>query len=167
MGRRPLPAGVVELRGNPSRLTPEQIEKRRDQARPATAEPPDDLTRFEAQVWKAHAPELARLGMLSVLDTTSFLLNVVTPAAIALEARQHLRPSKRDGTPDKRRRELGIIVPDRKYGGQKRHPALSVLMHAAKEYRQGCAAFGLTPLSRVALPAPVDDHDDDADLFDA
>lgn len=166
MGRRPLPAGVIELRGNARKLSSAELERRRDHARPATGEPPEDLTRFELAIWRAHAGELARLGLLTVLDTTSFRLNVVAPGAIALEALEILRPSKADGTPDRRRRHLAVVVPDRKYGGTKRHPALSIFMQASKEYRQGCAAFGLTPSSRVGLRATPPDTDEDEDLFD-
>ncbi len=167
MGRRPLPAQVIQLRGNARKLTREQIEARRDHARPASGVAPDDLTRHEAAVWRAHAGELARLGILTVLDEHSFRLLVVTPGAIALEALEALRPAKSDGTPDRRRKDLAVIVPDRKYGGVKRHPALSVFFQAVKEYRAGCSVFGLTPSSRVSLrTAPPELEDDDADLFE-
>lgn len=167
MGRRPLPANVVALRGNPSKLSREELEARRDHARPATGEPPEGLTRHELDVWRAHAGELARLGLLTVLDEHAFRLLVVTPGAIALEALEAIRPAKADGTPDRRRKVLAVVVPDRKYGGIKRHPALSVFFQAVKEYRAGCGAFGLTPSARVSLRAAPPDSDEDADLFDA
>lgn len=166
MGRRALPAGVIELRGNASKLSRVELDSRRDHARPATGEQPDDLTRHEATVWAAHAAELARLGLLSVLDEHAYRLLVVTPGAIALEALEALRPSKADGSPDRRRRLLAVVVPDRKYGGLKRHPALSVFFQAAKAYRDGCREFGLTPFARVSLRAAPPDTDDDGDLFD-
>lgn len=160
-----MPANVVELRGNPSKLSRDELDRRRDHARPVAGEPPEGLTRLELVVWRAHAGELARLGLLTVLDEVSFRLTVVAPGAMALQALEDLRPSKADGSPDRRRQVLELVVPDTKYGGTKRNPALSAYMQAMKEYRAGAAAFGLTPTSRVGLPTAPPDQEDDRDLF--
>lgn len=163
-----MPANVVELRGNPSKLSKAELERRRDQARPSTGEPPEGLTRHELEVWRAHAGELARLGLLTELDELSFRLLVVGPGAIALMALEEIRGTKADGTPDRRRRRFSVVVPDHHHGGTKRHPALSVYFQALKEYRAAATAFGLTPSARIGLPTGAPDtDDDDEDLFDA
>lgn len=158
MPRKPGPvpqsADVVEIRGNRSKLTKEQIEQRRAQevkARPLRARPPADLSPLERECWDAHAPELQRLGLLSTLDAGSFRL-ACTSYAIAVSALLEMRPKKADGTPDARKKGVAVVDVDRNHGGMlKKHPAVEVYFRAAADYRRWAIEFGLTPSSRIGL----------------
>lgn len=171
-GRKPLPAAVHVLRGNRSKLTAEELEeRRRSEIRPNPISPrrPRDLSRDEAECWDAHAPELDRLGLLTVLDGVSFRMLVCQPYAIAREARRLMGPRRADGEPDGRRRRFELVVVDDR-GALRRHPAFMIWKQAIDQYRTGCTEFGLTPSSRVGLRpgAPigvVPDEDDDAAFF--
>lgn len=72
VGRRPVPTALKVLRGNPG--------QRRLNAHepipppPATADPPADLPEAARVIWQAHAPELVRLGVLTVVDRDEFAL---------------------------------------------------------------------------------------------
>lgn len=64
MGQRPVPTVLKILRGNPGkkRLPREPKPERTD------ATPPPDLAPGALAIWQDHAPELARLGLLTVID---------------------------------------------------------------------------------------------------
>jgi phage terminase small subunit len=169
-GRPRIPTNVHELRGT---LPKVEIERRRAEeihARPLRPVKPADLTRFEAECWDLHAAELDHLGLLSVLDAGSFRL-ACAAYALAVECLEAMRPAKGDGTPDRRRRSLDVVIPDKKYGGVKRHPALGTHLAAAREYRAWCTSFGLVPAARLVLRpgtlgAAERRPDDDDDAFD-
>jgi phage terminase small subunit len=71
VGRRPAPTALKVLRGNPGqrRLQHEPVP-----AAPATADPPAGLPEAALLIWQAHAPELVRLGVLTVVDRDEFAL---------------------------------------------------------------------------------------------
>lgn len=182
MPRRPGPvpyrAEVIDLHGNASKLSREEIERRRAsevKARPMSARAPADLSPHARECWQTHAPELVKLGLLSVLDSGAFRL-ACESYALALYALESMRPTRADGEPDGRTTRLSPIDVDRVHGGQPRkHPGFSVFNMAQNAYRGWCVEFGLTPSSRVGLrpgamlPAGSDgaegaDSDDD-DFF--
>jgi phage terminase small subunit len=173
-GRKPLPASVIRLHGNRSKLSKEELaERERSEVRPNPVSPkrPRNLSPHERMVWDLHVEELDRLGLLTVLDGLSFRLLVCQPGALALTAWEAMRPSKADGSPDARRREPQVVRVDSR-GDLRRHPAFIVWKQAAAEYRAGCQEFGLTPSARVGLrpSAPIGtvaDDDDDTAFFGA
>lgn len=157
-GRKPGPlphsADVIELGGNRSKLSAEEIERRREsevKARPLHLDPPEHLSPFARECWQQHAPELEALGLLTVLDAGSFTLACET-YALAREALEAMRPKKADGTADGRTHRREILEVDRGHGGQlRKHPAFSIYNMAQNAYRGWCAEFGLTPASRISL----------------
>lgn len=157
-GRKPGPtphsAEVIELHGNPSKLSKQEISDRRAREvkpRPIAPKVPPDLHPYARECWEQHARELQALGLLTVLDSASFRL-LCEWYAIALEALEALRRRKRDGTVDQRTRRYDVIQADPSHSGVlRRHPALLVLKQATAEYRGLCREFGLTPSSRVGL----------------
>lgn len=172
-GRPAQSAKVIELRGNRSKLSKKEIAER-DAAevkpRPVSTKAPADLSPDELECWNLHASELNALGLLTVLDIASFRLLVCQPYEMAKVARASMlmQPTKKDGTPDGRRKPtLAVVAEDTAHGGGlKRHPAFLVWKQSLELYRMGCAHFGLTPSSRVGLRpgAPVGaGHDDDDD----
>lgn len=174
-GRRPEPATIHRLRGNPSGLSEEELQRREaSEVKPHPIAPtaPRDLSHLERECWEMHAAELDRLGLLTLLDGASFRLLVCQPFEMAILARDSMRPRKKDGTPDLRKRALDLIIADPDHGGGlRRHPGFLVWKQAVAEYRAGCRDFGLTPMSRVGLRAgapigsEVDDDDNDSAFF--
>lgn len=170
-----MPATIHRLRGNPSKLSAEELEEReRSEVKPNPVAPrrPADLSPLERECWEQTAPELDRLGMLTVIDGGSFRLLVCQPYEMAVLARESMRPVKADGTPDRRKRSLELVIADPDHGGGlRRHPGFLIWKQAIAEYRAGCAKFGLTPSDRVGLRAgaPIgsvpDDDDNDAAFF--
>lgn len=170
-GPRPMPADVVELHGNRSKLSKAELEERRastPQPRPLAPKPPSDLSPVARGVWTHHAAELEHLGLLTVLDGLSFRL-ACECAALALAGLASMRPTKKDGTPDARRKGYEVVIPDPAHGGFRRHPGFLIWRQAQADYRAWCGEFGLTPLSRVGLrpAAPVGTVPDDAEDDDA
>lgn len=153
-GPVPASADVIEIRGNAGKLSKEEIERRRQQevrARPLRVKAPADLSPVELECWNLHAPELQRLGLLSVLDAGSFRL-ACTAYALAISALVELRPKKADGTPDGRKKGFSVVDVDKVHGGMlKKHPAVEVYFRAADQYRRWAIEFGLTPSSRIGL----------------
>lgn len=158
MPRRPGPtphtADVVRLHGNRSKLTDEEIAEREAaevKARPLRRGMPKDLSPYAEECWRELAPELEHLGLLSVLDGPGFRLACET-YALARYALDELRARKADGTVDGRTKRRSVIEVDVAHGGNlRRHPAIMVYSQAAKEFRQWCVEFGLSPSARVSL----------------
>lgn len=153
-GPAPLPSNVVALRGNPG--------KRHRDPEPAPVDagldPPDHLTPGARAFWKKHAPEVARLGMLTVNDVPTFSLLAEAWAAV-LAAKVELVPKKG--------MNLRVTTTDRAHGGEKRkHPAWQIYRDAVAQYLGLAREFGFSPSSRVGLPAVGADGDEDDDLFD-
>lgn len=173
MGRRPESATIHRLRGNPSKLTEEELAAREaSEVKPNPVAPhrPADLSPLERQCWDAHAPELDRLGLLTVLDGSSFRLLVCQPFEMAVLARDSMRPKKADGSADRRRRDLELVIADPDHGGGlRRHPGFLIWKQAVAEYRSGCRDFGLTPSARVGLRSgqPIGSEPDDDDNDEA
>lgn len=172
-----LPADVIELRGNRSKLSETELEERRAQevkARPLRPEAPKDLSPHARECWRTLAPELEKLGLLSVLDGPGFRLACET-YALALYALEELRAKKADGTPDRRARRPSLLDEDRAHGGMtKKNPAFAIYAQASREFRAWCVEFGLSPSARVSLRpgahgAPSEGaesgEDDDAAFF--
>jgi P27 family predicted phage terminase small subunit len=161
-GPKPLPSNVVALRGNAGK-----------RARPSEAKPkpiapaaPAWLTELAVEVWKHHAPELERLGLLTALDREAFAF-ACTDAAAAVEALESMTVIEKVGR--KTRRRLVLIDVDPGHEGRlRRHPAWIVYRQAAEGYARWCARFGLTPSDRVGLGGDEggDGADANADLYD-
>lgn len=153
-GPKPHSADVIELGGNRSKLSAEEIERRRAEEvkpRPLRPEPPEWLSPFALECWQMHAPELEHLGLLTRLDAGAFVL-ACEAYGLAREALEELRVKKADGTPDQRTKRRTVVDVDRVHGGMlKKHPAFSVFTQSSNLYLRFCGEFGLTPSSRVSL----------------
>lgn len=154
-GPAPLPSNVIQLRGNPG--------KRKRDAEPlpkgAGLDPPADLTPSGRTFWRRHAPELARLGLLTVNDVDSF--------AACCEAWAFMQQAKTELRGSSKTANAKVTTSDRAHGREvRKHPAFTVYKQAEASYLAWAREFGLTPSSRVGLPGPGDDGDDDDDLFE-
>lgn len=99
------------------------------------------------KMWRAWAPELQRLGLLTPLDAPMFTLTCVWAGA-ALDAAAMLR-------------EEGIVVADARGRGMVKHRALTVLRAASVELRQLSRSFGLTPADRAGLSLRLPEGEED------
>lgn len=168
MGRHPEDAKVIRMHGN------DRLADKREQAtprpHPVAPRAPKELSFHARECWEGHAPELERLGLLTVLDGGAFRF-ACESYAMAVSALLEMRPKKKDGSPDRRSRQLQVVVDDKVHGGIKRHPAFLVYRQAVGDYRDWCARFGLTPRDRINLRpgAPIgaepDEGDGDDDAF--
>jgi P27 family predicted phage terminase small subunit len=155
-GPRPLPSNVVELRGNPGKR------KRPAEPQPFTAADPDKppawLFPAARDVWSELAGEVARMGLLHKVDEHALAFGCVELALAQLALRKMGASARRNPS---------IVTADRAHGGEPRlHPALRAYRQHADGYLKWCKEFGLTPSSRVGLPAPDgDDGDEDEDLL--
>lgn len=171
-----LPANVVRIRGNASKLSAEELEAREAEevkARPLRPGPPAHLSPHARECWQKIAPELEHLGLLTVLDGPGFELACET-YALAKYALEELRPKKADGTPDGRKKHPELLDVDRAHGQMtKKNPAFAVYAQASREFRAWCVEFGLSPSARASLrpgargavAGEVPDREDDDDAF--
>lgn len=149
------PAEVHDL-ANRSKLSEEELAARRaeeDRLRPRPIVPkkPADLSPYASEAWDLHAPELERLGLLTMLDGGGFALACET-FALARYALEELRPRKADGTVDQRTRRREVVERDNAHGGMlKKHPAATVFLQAQAAYLRWCSEFGLTPAGRLGM----------------
>lgn len=155
-GPRPLPSNVVELRGNPGKR------KRGPEPEPEDAPltPSEDLelTPKAAAFWKKHAPEVSRLGMLTVSDVPTF--------ALLCEAWAFVQVSKA-GMRSTGKANVRVSTTDRAHGNeQRKSPLWQVYREAVQQYLAIAREFGFSPAARVGLPAPEPDGDEDDDLYD-
>lgn len=155
------PSNVVELRGNPSRLSAEEIEERKAEevpARPMRPAPPADLLPYARECWDRLVPELDHLGLLTTLDRESLEM-ACNNYALAKYALEEMRPRKGDGTIDKRTRRPEVLDIDKVHGGMfKKHPAAAIFFQAQREFRAWCIEFGLSPSARASLRPAAGQH---------
>lgn len=155
-GPAPLPADVIELHGNKSKLSKEELEQRRaDEAavRPAPIRPkkPEWLSTYASEAWDQHAPELERLSLLTKIDAASFAM-AMESFALARYALEDLRRRTSTGAIDGRTKKLTTTEVDRVHGGMlKKHPSVAVFTAAQAAYLRWCVEFGLTPSARMGL----------------
>lgn len=150
-GPAPKPTNLVLLQGNPGKR------KRAAEPKPAPVvdvRPPPGLSTDAGKLWKKLAPELARVGLLTVADLAAFesLCELYSLRCAALRAL---------------RKGAGYVVltADRAHGGEpRRHPALLILRQFDDGFRAWSKEFGLTPSARVGLPAAGGDDEAEDDL---
>lgn len=150
------PTKIVELFGNPGKR------KRGAEPQPAAASiaPPADLTPLARQFWNAQAPEVARLGMLTINDVPTFAMLCESWAAY-----QQAKRAMQSRSTGPKATNIAVTTTDRAHGNEKRkHPAWQIFRESAALYHSLAKDFGFSPSARVGIPAaPV--SDDDEDLF--
>ena len=142
-GRKPTPAALKRLRGNPGRrpIAPE--------VKACAGEPPMPATLSDGakDIWRTLAPELVNMGVLSIVDGGLFAC-YCTALADFNAANEVLA------------RE-GYLV-ESPNGYQVQHPMLSIRKNAAREIARIAPEFGLSPSSRTRVhaepPTPADEQ---------
>ncbi len=148
MGRRgppPKPARVKLLEGNPGKRPLKGDGPKPQPVRPTC---PDWLTDAAKAEWRRLAPELQKLGLLTLLDRAAFA-GYCQSYGHWLEAETVLRKQGRlYVTPSGRVRE---------------RPEVEIARKSLQLMRAFAVEFGLSPTARgrMSLPAPIDDEDDE------
>lgn len=142
-GPLPKPSHLKVLTGNPGNRPLNENEPQ-----PAKGEPvmPDWLTGRAASAWRELVPELARIGLLTVVD--GHALAVYCEAwATYVEASERVR------------RE-GVLVESYR-GGMAKNPAAQIMRDSADLMLKVGSQFGLSPATRARLTIPDDGSDQD------
>jgi P27 family predicted phage terminase small subunit len=150
MGQRgptPKPSHLKVLEGNPGKRPLNQNEPKPKKKAPTCPKHLDPIAKKE---WKRIAPELERLGLLTVVDgaTLEMCCTAYSRWMMAEEAiMKHLVEKK----------SLTFITPS---GYPQQIPEIGIANQAMKLYKQLAAEFGLTPASRsrINLPKPPQEN---------
>lgn len=140
-GPLPKPTHLKVLTGNPGNRPLNENEPQ-----PAKGEPtmPKWLKGRAAAAWKEIVPELARIGLLTVVD--GHALAVYCEAwATYVQASEIVRAE-------------GILV-DSYRGGKAKNPAAQIMRDSADLMMKVGGQYGLTPATRTRLQVPGDDKD--------
>jgi P27 family predicted phage terminase small subunit len=141
-GRKPKPTELKRLAGNPGkRALP------KNEPRPADTMPkcPSHLAKAAKKKWRELAPELHRLGLLTIVDQMA-LAAYCQAWASWIEAEKHLEDEGR--------------VIDTDYG-QQQNPWVHVSAKAVKQMQSFGAEFGLSPSTRSRVNTkPESKHED-------
>lgn len=137
-GPPPKPSVIRELEGNPGGL-PVNRQEPKPQA-VLSIDPPDHLDEEEKMLWRSIAPEMVRLGLLTVVD--------VVPFSRYIEALKQYRQAKRQLN--------GILMitlrnPDGTIKYVQQNPMLHTMNQASDRMLRLEQQFGMTPAARVRL----------------
>ena len=129
------PTNLRILRGNPGKRP---LPKAEPKPTPKAPEPPALLKREALEEWHRLAPELERLGLLTVIDGAAL-------AAYCQAYRRWIQAERRVS------RE-GLVL-DSKSRYAQAHPAMGIAQRSLQIMRAFMAEFGLTPASRSRISA--------------
>jgi P27 family predicted phage terminase small subunit len=141
-GPPPIPFSLQRLRGNPDkkRLRPEP----QPVVDPQCPEPPPFVTGYAADEWWRVAPELHRLGLLTVIDVAT-LAAYCTSYQLWRQAQEALeRMASRDESMH------GLLVKSAD-GNARRNSLAKIVADAASDMVRYSGEFGLTPVARARI----------------
>lgn len=144
------------LQGNAGkRALPENEPK----PKPLAPDRPSWLTHEGRREWDRIAPELEKLGLLTVVDGAA-LAAYCQAYEIMVQAKRELRAHMRE-------HKKTTITYVNKFGAANEvpHPAVKMFRDAAATMRSFLTEFGLTPASRVRLAVPQQEEPDDYEGF--
>ena len=133
-GRRPKPTHLKVITGNPGKRPLNENEPQPEVAIPAA---PSHLSARAAERWAEIAPQLARLGVLTEIDSDALSL-YCEAWALWVHAKKKVH-------------ELGAIVRSPKSGYPVASPYIGIANKAHDQMRALLAEFGMTPSSRSRI----------------
>lgn len=139
MGRRPTPTAVKKLNGNPGKRALPKNEPRPQGGLP---DMPAGMSKDAQKEWKRLAPELDKLGLLTRIDCTAFVVYCECYASF-MGARRAVEKHGRV-----LKAENGLL---------KKNPAVSMMAEAMRLMRQYLIEFGLTPAARPRVASQMKD----------
>lgn len=145
-GRKPKPSNLKILSGNPGKRPINDKEPKPKRARPTC---PSFLSKDAKALWKKLIPELDRLGLMTVVDTSALSSFCQAWAEFkwtteTLEAEGRTLESPKRGT-----------YP---------HPAVAMQRSAMQQIRAFSALFGFDPSSRSRISVPEKTRDELGEL---
>ena len=151
-GPKPKPTALRLLFGQPHHKT-----VRQDEAHPVTIErwtdPPADLSRDAAEVWRLKAPSFIRLGLLTEADIDAF--------ASWCDAYVQYRTAMRELDKLREQSGAGAFLHKTKDGNVIQSPLIGIANRARLDMNRLCAEFGMTPSSRTRISTGKPNKGDD------
>lgn len=147
-GRPPTPTPLRLLQGNPQHRPISDQEPKPNRVAPRC---PSWLSPVAKRHWRALAPELERIGVLTTIDVGAFS-GLCESWAQYREASEFLH-------------EHGAVYRT-KAGGLVRAPQVAIARDALAAYMRGCVEFGLTAAARTRVRVRAAGEDDEDDLLD-
>ena len=144
------PTKLRLLEGNPSKRP---LPKNEPEPDPTMPQCPDWLMDDAKHEWKRVAPELNRIGLLTIVDQTA-LAGYCQSYARWKKAEEEIKLLK------------NTIYPLKDEGGNikgfQQYPQYGIVNQCLKQIRAFCSEFGLTPAARAKMELPNErNHDDD------
>jgi len=145
-GPKPMPTHLKLLRGNPGKrpIRPEPQPLRTEQVPDA----PNFLTGYARDEWDRVAPELHRIGLLTVLDIAALAAYCVAYATWRTAEETLNEVANRDPVMH------GLIVKTRA-GGVMQNPLVLTARQAANDMVRYASEFGMTAAARARIAAGV------------
>lgn len=143
-GRKPIPTKLKILRGNPGKRALPENEPEPKKAKKAPG-PPKFLDRAAKQEWRRVAPDLYRLGLLTMADMTS----------LAAYCQAYSRWVQAEAEIMKH----GMLV-KAPNGYPMQSPLLAVANKAMKQMKEFLVEFGMTPSSRARVTVDKEEKDE-------
>jgi P27 family predicted phage terminase small subunit len=151
-GRKPSPTHLKLVRGTARR---DRINQAEAKPRMGALTPPAHLSARAKAAWKAVAPKLQRLGLLTELD--NWALAAACEAYADLAAARAALKAAGGGLTYESATPTGVIVRPR--------PELRMISDADRRFRQWLTEFGLTPAARSRVTADPPREEDPAEAF--
>ena len=137
-GPKPQPTNLKLIRGNPGKRPLNTSEPTPDMQMP---EPPDGISAAALSQWRIVAPQLHKIGILSLLDATALEMYCVAYG------------NWRDA--QEKIRKFGPLV-KAKTGFLQQSPYMQIANKAFDQMRAMISEFGMTPSSRSNISVPDD-----------
>lgn len=154
-GPQPQPTAVRELRGDPGKRGRPAGEEPRPE--PAAPKMPRGLPREARAFWRRYADGLAKLGLLTEVDTPAFTL-MAMHWQVCQDAMRSMAVEGK--APAGGALELTTEDED---GLERKHPLLQVLRDNSSAFLRYAAHFGMSPSARAGMrvepPAVVDPYE--------
>jgi len=146
-GRPPKPTNLKVLEGNPGkRPLPENEPK----PKPIPPKCPSWLNREGKKMWKQLAPELDRLGLLTMVDGQAFAA-ACQSWGIWVECERFMKKHGRTYEYTNKEGYTNLIE----------RPEVKIGQKALAEFRAFCSEFGLTPAARTRIEVKLLDSEED------
>ncbi len=156
-GRKPLPTNIHLLNGNPSKIKGLQ---ERNEPQPSSEIPtcPAWLSAEAKREWKRICPELAVMGVLTIVDRTA-LAGYCAAYGRWRRAEEALADGfTNDQLTDRKETKDGevIIIVQRA-----KKPEVQIAIDSLTQVKAFCTEFGLTPSARVRMVVPGQKNTED------
>jgi len=134
-GRKSKPTNLKVLQGNPGKRKISENEPKPREVK-EIPDPPSRMDYYAKKTWEALAPELAKLGLLTEVDLTTFA-TYCEDYAVLIRAQDKLQENG-----------LTYISPK---GEVKKRPEVNIVRDLSKELRMHAEILGLAPAARAGM----------------